>query len=228
MGGGNLWREVDDATYPFGLAVPRKYGLTIDNLLSEDVVLPDGRFVWRAPPMCGIVWCYAADKYGEGQSDSGAVAELSETGVRVSWPDSASDAASDVRRGLSPGSAVVLESGFRQRTYRSGEHGSRLPTMHSGVHLYAVNGAAHRVGNRDTCSSYRDATFSQVMVGVDPATANRERIMHCEELLRRGASVRCWRCVRQLHDGQCGCKAAYACGREVCRNTSEDFSRNFT
>lgn len=65
--GGCVWGDVDHATHPFGLAVPsgflsstgvgglalgggigylsRKYGLTIDNFLSVDMVLADGRFV---------------------------------------------------------------------------------------------------------------------------------------------------------------------------------------
>jgi FAD/FMN-containing dehydrogenase len=67
VGGGATWGDVDHATYPFGLAAPggiisttgvagltlgggigylsRSVGLTIDNLLSADVVLADGRQV---------------------------------------------------------------------------------------------------------------------------------------------------------------------------------------
>jgi len=54
--------------------------------------------------------------------------------------------------------------------------GGQIPNMFSAMHLYPVNGAAHRVGKTDTAWSYRDAVFSQVIVGVDPDPANREKI----------------------------------------------------
>jgi FAD/FMN-containing dehydrogenase len=54
--------------------------------------------------------------------------------------------------------------------------GSQLPTMQSAMHMYPINGAAHRVGNSDTAWSYRDAVWSQVIVGVDPDPANKEKI----------------------------------------------------
>jgi FAD/FMN-containing dehydrogenase len=56
------------------------------------------------------------------------------------------------------------------------EHGARIPTMHSTMHLYPINGAVHRVGKNDTAFSYRDVTWAEVIVGVDPDPANRERI----------------------------------------------------
>ena len=54
----------------------------------------------------------------------------------------------------------------------------QLPTPASTMHLYPINGAAHRVGSNDTAWSYRDAVWSQVIVGVDPDPANREKITH--------------------------------------------------
>jgi FAD/FMN-containing dehydrogenase len=57
------------------------------------------------------------------------------------------------------------------------KHGSQLPTLHSTMHLYPINGAAHKTGNNDTPWSYREAVWSEVIVGVDPDPANNDRII---------------------------------------------------
>lgn len=51
-----------------------------------------------------------------------------------------------------------------------------VPTMHSTMHLYPVNGAAGRVGEEETAWSYREANWSMVIAGVDPEPANEARI----------------------------------------------------
>jgi FAD/FMN-containing dehydrogenase len=56
------------------------------------------------------------------------------------------------------------------------EHGSKVPTLLSTMHLYPVNGAAQRVGKNDTAYSFREALFCEVIVGVDPDPANAGKI----------------------------------------------------
>ncbi len=52
------------------------------------------------------------------------------------------------------------------------KHGSTLPTLQSTMHLYPINGAAGRVGRHDTAWSYREATWGEVIVGVDRDPTN--------------------------------------------------------
>ncbi|HEY0740965.1 MAG TPA: FAD-binding oxidoreductase [Chryseosolibacter sp.] len=55
-------------------------------------------------------------------------------------------------------------------------YGMKLPTTHSTMHLYPINGACHKVGKKDTAFRYRDANWAQVIVGIDPEPGNREKI----------------------------------------------------
>ncbi len=55
-------------------------------------------------------------------------------------------------------------------------HGATLPTGHSAVHLYPLNGAPARVGAADTAYRHRDAFWSQVIVGVDPDPGNADTL----------------------------------------------------
>ena len=287
VGAGCKWSDVDHATHAFGLAVPsgiigttgvagltlgggmghltRKYGLTIDNLLSVDMVLADGRFVvanaeensdlfwavrggggnfgvvtsflfeaqpvntvcagpmlWNledaadvmkwyrefitqapeemngffavlgvppGPPfpeelhlrkMCGIVWCYQGSmeqantilepirSYRKPAFEffvpmpfpmlQGIFDPIYPTGLQWYWK-------ADFFRELSD---AAIEKHL--------EHAALLPTWQSTMHLYPVNGRVNRVGAADTAFAFRDAVWSEVIVGVDPDPANKAKI----------------------------------------------------
>ena len=55
-------------------------------------------------------------------------------------------------------------------------HGSQLPTMLSTMHLYPIDGAASKVGKKETAWSSRNATWAEVIVGVDSDPANKDII----------------------------------------------------
>jgi FAD/FMN-containing dehydrogenase len=56
------------------------------------------------------------------------------------------------------------------------KHAAKLPTMHSTMHLYPIDGATSRVKNSATPWAYRDAKWAQVVVGVDPDPVSKEKI----------------------------------------------------
>jgi FAD/FMN-containing dehydrogenase len=56
------------------------------------------------------------------------------------------------------------------------EHGRRLPSMHSTMHLYPIDGAVHDVGKDETAFAYRDSRWAEVIVGVDPEPQNAAKI----------------------------------------------------
>lgn len=289
VGGGCTLGDVDHATHAFGLAVPggilsttgvggltlggglghltRRYGLTIDNLVSADIVLADGRFVtankkqnedlfwairggggnfgvvtsfvfnahpvqtvyagpmlWHlektvevmqwyrefiakapeelngffafltvppGPPfpehlhnqkMCGIVWCYC----GPLQK-----AEKMFKPIRKSLPPALDLVGPLPYPALQsmfdplypPGLQWYWKADFVKELSDEAirlhlEHGSQLPTLHSTMHLYPINGAAQQMANDATPWNYRDATWAEVIVGVDPDPANNDRLIH--------------------------------------------------
>jgi len=287
VGAGCVWGDVDHATYPFGMAVPsgfisttgvagltlgggigyltRRYGLTIDNLLSVDMILADGRFVianaqenadlfWAVrggggnfgvvtsfefrvhpvstvqfgptlwpleqaaevlkfyrkfivtapeevdgffafmviPPapmfpehlhkkaVCGIVWC------GTGTAAETEKATSPMRSVGKPLLDAIGPAPLPVVQSLFDGLYPPGLQWYWRADYftelsdgavaKHVEHGSKLPTMWSTMHLYPVNGAAQRVGKNDTAYSFREAVFAEVIVGVDPDPANASKI----------------------------------------------------
>jgi FAD/FMN-containing dehydrogenase len=285
--GGCVWGDVDHATGAFGLATPsgflsstgvggltlgggigylsRRYGLTIDNLLSADVVLADGSFVtaserqqpdlfWAlrggggnfgvvtsfefrchdvgtvvagpvlydmadagevlrwyrevlpslpeevdgwlglltippAPPFpeslwlrkaCGIVWCYT----GPAERADEVLAPL--RGFGAPLLDAVMPLPFPVLQSIfDPLYPAGLQWYWRADFFNQisddaiaihQEFGEALPTPHSTMHLYPIDGAVHRVAPEATAFAYRDAGWAGVIVGVDPDPANAAKI----------------------------------------------------
>lgn len=56
------------------------------------------------------------------------------------------------------------------------KYAAQLPTMHSTMHIYPINGAAGRVDPQETAWGHRHADFAQVIVAVDPDPRNNARM----------------------------------------------------
>jgi Berberine and berberine like len=72
-------------------------------------------------------------------------------------------------------------------------HFAQVPNWQCGMHFYSVNGAVHRVGKSETAWNFREANFSQVIVGVDFDPANKEMITKW--------SKACWQAMHPFSAG---------------------------
>jgi FAD/FMN-containing dehydrogenase len=284
---GCTWGDVDHATHAFGLAtvsgvisttgvggltlggghgyLTRKYGLTIDNLISADVVLADGRLVhasetenpdlfwalrggggnfgvvtsfeyrlhpvdtviagpwfwdiselettlrwyreWQpqlpedvyafyliaevpsGPPfpeaihgqkVCGLLWCYTGPE-SELETVLQPAREIAKPILEFVGPMPYPALQSMFDALYGPGDQWYWKGDFvRQLSDEAiAEHVrfGEVPTSHSTMHLYPIDGAVHRVAKDETAWAYRDANWSMVIAGVDHDPANREKIM---------------------------------------------------
>ncbi|MBV9798502.1 MAG: FAD-binding oxidoreductase [Solirubrobacterales bacterium] len=129
--------------------------------------------------VCGVLWCYCG-----GEADPACLREARGFG-------------SPLLDGVQPMPLPALQSAFDgvyppgDQWYWRGnfvselpdaaierhvEHGAAMPTWKSTMHLYAIDGAASKVGADETPWAYRDAKWAQVIVGVDPEPANADAI----------------------------------------------------
>jgi hypothetical protein len=136
---------------------------------------------WHLQKMCAIVWCcsgvleYADERF---QLIRAHIPPAVDFAGPMPWPvlQSLFDA-------LSPkGLQWYWKTGFFTDLSDKAvdlhvKYGAQLPTMLSGMHLYPINGAVHRVGMSDTAFSFRDANFAEVILGVDPDPVNNERMI---------------------------------------------------
>lgn len=128
---------------------------------------------------CAVVWCYTGDP--EGAEEAFAPVREMEPAFDGTHeaPYPALNSAFD---GLYPKGLQWYWRGdfFRTISDQAVEaHVSfteELPTMHSAMHLYPIDGAVNAVPEEATAFAYRDVTFSQVIVGVDPDPAKADAI----------------------------------------------------
>ena len=131
--------------------------------------------------MCGIVWCYTGpqDKADAVYAPIRQVAGGPALDLVGPLPHPALQSMFDVL--YPPGLQCYWRADFVKEISDEAialhvKHGSDVPTLQSTMHLYPINGAAHRAGRSDTAFSYRDANWGAVMFGVDPDPANVKRI----------------------------------------------------
>lgn len=55
------------------------------------------------------------------------------------------------------------------------EHGAKVPNFQSAMHLYPIDGAAHRLANQDSAFSYRQANWAFNAAGMGPEDGFNER-----------------------------------------------------
>ncbi len=130
--------------------------------------------------MCAVVWCYSgdeskADKIFEPIKNFGPPALY---GVH-SLPYPALQSVFDAL--YPPGLQWYWKAHFVDELSDKAieqhvKFGSELPTPHSSMHLYPIDGAASKAKNSDTAWGFRNSKWAQVIIGVDPDPANKDKI----------------------------------------------------
>src|SRR5665811_1789628 len=130
--------------------------------------------------MCGVVWCYTglADRADEVFVPIREFGPPALYGVQA-MPYPALQSAFDPL--VPPGLQWYWKADFLRELpddaiARHVKHARKMPTPLSGLHLYPIDGAVRRKGQNDTAFSYRDATWAEVIFGVDPDPAKAGEI----------------------------------------------------
>jgi FAD/FMN-containing dehydrogenase len=131
--------------------------------------------------MCGIVWCYTGPHEQADQIFAPIRSKFGEPALDFVGPLPHPALQSMFDALYPPGYQWYWRADFVKELPdaaidRHIDYGTNLPSIFSTMHLYPINGAAGRVGATDTAWAYRDATWGEVMVGVDPDPANGAQI----------------------------------------------------
>jgi len=131
--------------------------------------------------MCAVIWCYAGPME-EAEATFAPIRAFRTPALDLVGPMPYPALQSMFDAVYPPGLQWYWKADFVKELSDEaialhGKYGSQLPTMHSSMHLYPINGATQLVGRNDTAWAYREATWAQVIVGVDPDPANNNRII---------------------------------------------------
>jgi FAD/FMN-containing dehydrogenase len=132
--------------------------------------------------MCGIVWCYSGAIEGAEEAFRPIREQVGPPAFEFLGPMPLPVLNSLFDALYTPGLQQYWRGDFVSELSDEAiaihlRHGPQMPTMHSTMHLYPIDGAVHRVGRHETAFSYREANWSAVFYGVDPDPANNERIV---------------------------------------------------
>ncbi len=130
--------------------------------------------------VCGIAWCHT----GTAAEAAEALAPAREFGPPIldgvgEMPLPAWNSAFDAL--YPPGMQLYWKADFvdeldDEAIALHAEHGARLPSPLSTMHLYPIDGAVHDIAPDATAWRHRSSRYSEVIVGVDPDPANAGRI----------------------------------------------------
>jgi UDP-N-acetylenolpyruvoylglucosamine reductase len=73
------------------------------------------------------------------------------------------------------------------------KYASEMPAGLSTLHIYPINGAAQRIGKKDTPWGYRDSVFAEVIVGIDPDPSKKDTITKWTK--------ECWEAIHPFSSG---------------------------
>jgi hypothetical protein len=171
----------------------RKYGLSIDTLLAADMVLADGTFVTADQDHNEDL--FRAIRVSRKVKDVTTPKLPPPPEVMRRYEEFITDAPEEINgffAFLTVPAAPMFPEKLHKRLSDEAiaqhlQHESEMPSMFSTVHLYPINGAVHHVAKRDTAFSYRHTKWAEVIVGVDPEPANKQRACEFHDGGSRGA-----------------------------------------
>ncbi|MFC5270241.1 FAD-binding oxidoreductase [Adhaeribacter terreus] len=136
---------------------------------------------YHTKTMCGIVWCYTGD-LAEAEKIFKPIRDFKTPAIDFVGPIPHPALQTMFDALYPPGYQWYWKADFvnelpDEAIDRHLEFANKFPSLFSTMHLYPINGAAHKPAKTDMAWNFRDAIWAQVIVGVDPEPANKEKVV---------------------------------------------------